>query len=108
MRILPRIVARTTIGTAVEIEVTRKGTKVKYNVMIGRRPEAAVAEEPATKTDKELKKEFVLGLSIAPLSDELRTRFKIAKTVKVKGSILDAVGEGKLTAEQAARLIKGI
>ncbi len=35
-------------------------------------------------------------------------RNEIAKTHEVRGSILDAVGEGKMTAEQAARLIKGI
>jgi hypothetical protein len=35
-------------------------------------------------------------------------RAEIAKTIKVKGSLLDAVGEGKLTAEEAARIIKEI
>lgn len=35
-------------------------------------------------------------------------RQEIAKTSDVRGSILDAVGEGKVTAEEAARLIKGI
>ncbi len=35
-------------------------------------------------------------------------RGEIAKTHEVKGTILDAVGEGKLSAEEAARLIKGI
>ena len=35
-------------------------------------------------------------------------RDEIAKTQKVKGNILDAVSEGKLSAEQAAKLIKGI
>ena len=35
-------------------------------------------------------------------------RGEIGKTQKVKGTILDAVGEGKLSAEKAAGLIKGI
>jgi hypothetical protein len=35
-------------------------------------------------------------------------RGEIAKTAKVRGTILDAVGEGRMTAEEAARLIKGI
>ncbi len=35
-------------------------------------------------------------------------RSEIAKTYRIKGSILDAVGEGKMTAEDAARLIKAI
>jgi hypothetical protein len=35
-------------------------------------------------------------------------RQEIAKTQEVKGTILDAVGEGKLSADEAARLIKGI
>src|SRR5205823_3941959 len=38
--------------------------------------------------------------------EELRAR--IAKTQKVKGTILDAVSEGKMSADEAARLIKGI
>ena len=35
-------------------------------------------------------------------------RQEIAQTQRVKGTILDAVGEGKMTADEAARLIKGI
>ncbi len=35
-------------------------------------------------------------------------RKEIAKTGEIKGSILDAVSEGKMSAEEAARLIKGI
>ena len=35
-------------------------------------------------------------------------RSEIAKTAQIKGTILDAVGEGRMTAEEAARLIKGI
>ena len=35
-------------------------------------------------------------------------RGEIAKTQKIKGTILDAVSEGKLPADEAARLIKGI
>lgn len=38
--------------------------------------------------------------------EELRAQ--IAKTQQVKGTILDAVSEGKLSSEEAARLIKGI
>ncbi len=35
-------------------------------------------------------------------------RNEIAATQKIRGTILDAVGEGKMTAEEAARLIKAI
>lgn len=35
-------------------------------------------------------------------------RGEIAKTARVKGTILDAVADEKLTAEQRAQLIKGI
>jgi len=35
-------------------------------------------------------------------------REEIAKTKQVKGTILDAVGGGKMAPEEAARLIKGI
>jgi hypothetical protein len=35
-------------------------------------------------------------------------RAEIAKTGQIKGTILDAVGKGTLSADEAARLIKGI
>jgi len=35
-------------------------------------------------------------------------RTEIAKTRRIEGTILDAVDAGKMTAEEAARLIKGI
>lgn len=35
-------------------------------------------------------------------------RLQIAKTQDVKGTILDAVSEGKMKADEAARMIKGI
>lgn len=38
--------------------------------------------------------------------EELRN--EISKTQQVKGTILDAVSEGKMSADEAARLIKGI
>jgi hypothetical protein len=35
-------------------------------------------------------------------------RSEIAKTKQIKGDILDAAGEGRMTADEAARLIKNI
>ncbi len=98
MRVLPRIVARTKIGTAVKVEILRKGKTLEFEVTIGRlpdddKPKAAKADEPK----KEEKKEYLLGLSISPLSEALRKKYGISE--KVKGVVVTDV-EATSTAAQ--------
>jgi len=86
MRSLPRAVAATPIGKSVSIELLRKGQPMGLTVTVGRLPEgedvedAVEAEEeaPAPKTERE----DLLGLSIAPLTDELRDRYGIGKSIE--------------------------
>jgi serine protease Do len=86
MRSLPRAVAATAIGKSVPIELLRKGQTVDLNVTVGRLPEdedvadsvANEGEEPMPETERE----DMLGLSMAPLTDELRERFNIGKSVE--------------------------
>jgi serine protease Do len=87
MRSLPKAVASTAIGRTVDMEVSRDGEIVHLDVTVGRLP--ADAEEPeeepeAADTEEEVAPdhEDLLGLSIAPLTDQLRGQFHIGKDVE--------------------------
>jgi len=97
MRQLPRIVARTPIGNTVDVEILRNGEKQDIKVTIGR-----LEEEQGAKSSKgdmpSDKKELLLGLSIAPITDELRARFKINKDVK--GVVITEVESASVAAQK--------
>jgi serine protease Do len=86
MRSLPRAVAATQIGKSVAIELLRKGQPMGFTVTVGRLPEGEDVEDaveveeeaPAPETDRE----DLLGLSISPLTDELRDRYGIGKSIE--------------------------
>ena len=93
MRDLPRAVAATPIGKNVALELLRKGQTVDVNVTVGRLPadeeaediiedEADVEEDDAESEALPSAREELLGLSIAPLTDELRDRYGIGKTIE--------------------------
>jgi len=94
MRGLPRMVAQTPIGKDVDVEVLRKGQRKTLRVAVGRLSE----EEPVAKSahetpkrgkrgkepDKEGSKpssRALIGLVLAPLTDELRAKHGIDKGV---------------------------
>ena len=84
MRSLPRAVAATAIGKSVDVELLRKGQVMGLTVVVGRLSEDEDGEdapktdvEPAPDTDRE----DLLGLSLSPLTDELRKRYRIARSV---------------------------
>jgi serine protease Do len=86
MRNLPRAVAATPIGKSVTVDLLRKGEPLTLTVTVGRLPEdaeeedaEAAAEPPAEATPEE---ESLLGLSIAPLTDELREQYGIGKSIE--------------------------
>lgn len=81
MRNLPRLVARTAIGKTVEIEILRDDKKKTLKVTIAklaRKKESAKAE---IKETEKAEKITLLGLSLSPMSAELRSRFKIKKDI---------------------------
>jgi len=93
MRDLPRAVAATPIGKNVALELLRKGQSVDVNVTVGRLPADEEAEDiiedeaDAEEDDAESEAlpsagEELLGLSIAPLTDELREQYGIGKTIE--------------------------
>ncbi|HWB47254.1 MAG TPA: Do family serine endopeptidase [Hyphomicrobiaceae bacterium] len=92
---LPRLVAQTPIGKEVDIEVLRKGQRKFLKVAIGRLEEsdnAAKAPEPPAKGGANKGKKdkqgssrppgsSLIGLVLAPLTDELRAKYGIDKNV---------------------------
>ncbi|OYY82381.1 MAG: serine protease [Rhizobiales bacterium 24-66-13] len=85
MRDLPRLVADTAVDKEVDVVVVRKGKEETLRLKIARMPDdekaAAAAKAPGADTAKpEAKKS--LGLELAPMSEDLRKRFKIKDTVK--------------------------
>lgn len=102
MRRLPRIVAETSIGKAVSVEVWRNGKRVRLPVTLGEFPEdqgklavAAPEKKPRPASLIELKD---LGLTLSTLSPELRNRFKLGD--KVKGVIITKVDPAGPAAEK--------
>ena len=103
MRGLPRIVAETPIGKAVDVTVWRKGEKKHVEVTLGELPEeeelAALTETEAdTPSSADIE---ALGLSVASLTEELRTRFELGP--EIKGVVIVEVAEGSSGGEESLR-----
>ncbi len=108
MRELPRIVANTPIGKAVDVVVVRKGQEQTLKVTLGRLEESekvAAAEEGATPAPAEVAKpvEKVLGLTLGALDDETRKTFSISGDVK--GVVVTKVEAGSPAGEK--RIVAG-
>lgn len=86
MRDLPRAVAAGTVGAAVPLKLLRDGEEVDITVTLGRLPETKKDESRPDETGgaREL-----LGLTIEPLTAELRAKFAISGAVD--GVVVTAV-----------------
>jgi len=96
MRGLPRLVAQSQIGKDVEVEVARKGQRRTFRVTVGRlvedvkpAPKAGVRVQPKSRSKGKDKgtelpppARSLLGLVLAPLTDELRTKHGLGRDVK--------------------------
>lgn len=105
MRGLPKIVAQTAIGETVDVEIMRGTEKKTLQVKVGRLPEqasAAATEESAVAPPKEEEKTTsLLGLSIAPINDELRSRYGIEPNVT--GVVVTQVDPTSPAAEKSVK-----
>jgi serine protease Do len=122
MRGLPRIVAQTPIGKEVDVEILRKGQKLNLRVAVARLLEdedaakaASPKEAPKNKgksrgKDKEKDKDkdsgskpsnSLIGLVLAPLTDELREKNGLGKDVK--GVIVLEVDPASAAAEKGVK-----
>jgi serine protease Do len=80
---LTRRVADAPIGEAVPVIVQREGRTETLAVTLGRREEAEAATMPASTPAPEAPKEMEsLGLTLAPLDDDMRSRLGLDATVE--------------------------
>ncbi|MSO75350.1 MAG: DegQ family serine endoprotease [Alphaproteobacteria bacterium] len=107
MQRLPRVVGDTAVGAKVPVEVWRKGQSKKITVTVGELPEdeklAAAPARGGDRRDQGTSSEIAdLGLSLANLSAELRTRFELA--ANAKGVVVTDVKAGGPAAEKGLRV----
>src|SRR5712672_1588374 len=90
---LSRVVADTAVGKEVDVVIIRKGAEQTKQVTLGRLEDGEKAVQAAAKTQAEPVEKPVtqkaLGLDLASLSKDLRTRYKIKDSVK--GVIITSV-----------------
>lgn len=106
MRDLPRVVAESPVGKAVDVVIVRKGVEQTVQVTLGRLEddEAAEAETeagtdgPEANEPAEVANATALGMTIGDLTDEQRTTFSIAK--EVSGVLITEVEEGSAASEK--------
>lgn len=99
---LSRVVADTAVGKEVDVVVIRKGKEESRKVTLGRLEDTDKAKEAAAKTKEEPAEKPVtqkaLGLDLATLSKDLRTKYKIKDSVK--GVIVTGVDNNSDAAEK--------
>jgi serine protease Do len=120
VRGLPRLVSQTQIGKEVEVEVLRKGQRRTFRVAIGRLAEdVKAAAKPGVRTPPKSRSKgkgkdkgteanppaqggrSLIGLLLAPLSDELRTKHGLNRNAK--GVIVLEVDPASPAAERNVR-----
>ena len=78
-RVLPRIVADTSVGSSVPVIVWRKGEHVPLEVTIGRLEEYELANATAALAGAPSEMEFAsLGLTLAHITAKLREKYSLA------------------------------
>ena len=91
---LPRVVAETDVGKAVDVKILRDGKEITIKVTLGRLEDgekqlaSAEAKKPAP-VDNTPKTTAVLGMTLSQLDDAARAKFKIDD--KVKGVVVAEV-----------------
>jgi len=82
---LSRVVADTAVGKEVEVVIIRKSAEETKKVTLGRLEDTEKAVQAAAKKDEPAEKpvtQKALGLDLATLSKDLRSRYKIKDNVK--------------------------
>jgi serine protease Do len=82
---LSRVVADTAVGKAVDVVIIRKGQEETKQVTLGRLEDGDKAVQASAKTPEPAEKpvtQKALGLDLASLSKDLRSRYKIKDSVK--------------------------
>ena len=98
---LSRVVADTAVGKAVDVVIIRKGQEETKQVTLGRLEDGDKAVQASAKTEPAAEKpatQKALGLDLASLSKDLRTRYKIKDSVK--GVVITSVDSSSDAAEK--------
>ncbi|MDR3425498.1 MAG: DegQ family serine endoprotease [Alphaproteobacteria bacterium] len=104
MHRLPLMVAETDVNKTVDLVVFRKGKNVTLKVKIGELTAKESADEDEGQTENApsaipgAEKVEELGLTAAPVTDPLRSRYDIRKGVA--GVVVTSVSEGSVAADQ--------
>lgn len=113
MRELPRMVAETAIGKAVDVLVLRKGEEVILQVTLGRLEEAEAADSEVTEDGSEAPAETkdleALGMILGTLDEAAREEFTIDESVE--GVLVREIAPGSAAEEkrvQAGDVIKEV
>jgi serine protease Do len=103
-RDLPRIVASTAVGKAVDVVVVRNGQEVTKSVTLGRLEDGektADASAGEDAPDQESVVQKALGMEFSGLTDDARKNFKIKDGVK--GVVVTSVDPGSPAADRGLR-----
>ena len=99
---LSRVVADTAVGKEVDVVIIRKGKEESRKVTLGRLEDTEKVQQVAAKTKEDPAEKPVtqkaLGLDLAALSKDLRTKYKIKDSVK--GVIVTGVDGNSDAAEK--------
>jgi serine protease Do len=98
---LSRVVADTAVGKEVDLVVIRKGQEETKKVTLGRLEDGEKAVQASNKTPEPVEKpvtQKALGLDLATLSKDLRSRYKIKDSVK--GVVITSVDGASDAAEK--------
>ncbi|CAH2403299.1 DegQ family serine endoprotease [Mesorhizobium ventifaucium] len=106
MRDLPRVVAESTVGKAVDVVIVRKGVEQTVKVTLGRLEDGEkLASGENGNTDQDtgdkapaVSTASVLGMTVGELNDETRTKFGIA--AEVSGVVITEVAKDSAAAER--------
>lgn len=107
MRDLPRIVAESPVGKAVDVEVIRKGKKETLQVTLGRLEDgeqlASAGNEDGAADDEAVQEEEksieLFGMTLGSLDDAARETFEIGDDV-TGGVVITAVEDGSAAASK--------
>lgn len=107
MRGLPRMVSQTPIGKQVDVEVLRKGEKKAFKLVIGRLQEDIDADDASKQSDDKGAAPApggaaLIGMKLAPLSDDLRQKFGFDK--KVNGLVVTEIDAGSQAAKKGIKV----
>ncbi|MDQ6433529.1 DegQ family serine endoprotease [Mesorhizobium sp. LHD-90] len=102
MRDLPRVVAESPVGKAVDVIIVRKGVEQTVKVTLGRledgEKQASAEEDDEEQQEEAVTTATVLGMTVGELTDDARKKFEIASDVS--GVVITEVDPKSLAAER--------